>query len=28
VLAAMALALFGLVTLAERVFAPWGRRVD
>jgi putative hydroxymethylpyrimidine transport system permease protein len=28
VLAAMALALFGLVTLAERLIAPWGRRVD
>jgi putative hydroxymethylpyrimidine transport system permease protein len=27
VLAAMALALFGLVSLAERVIAPWGRRV-
>jgi putative hydroxymethylpyrimidine transport system permease protein len=27
VLAAMALALFGLVSLAERVFVPWGRRV-
>ncbi|MGN6380439.1 MAG: ABC transporter permease [Gaiellales bacterium] len=28
VLAAMALALFGIVTLAERVIAPWARRVD
>jgi putative hydroxymethylpyrimidine transport system permease protein len=28
VLAAMALALFGLVTLAERAIAPWARRVD
>jgi putative hydroxymethylpyrimidine transport system permease protein len=28
VLAAMALSLFGLVTLAERLIAPWGRRVD
>lgn len=28
VLAGMALALFGLVTLAERVLAPWARRVE
>jgi putative hydroxymethylpyrimidine transport system permease protein len=28
VLAALALALFGAVTLAERLIAPWARRVD